>query len=258
MKQIQIFGKLRQKNPQGPKGPLVYLKSSEIHHDMLGEFEYLLLKYKAEVPAPVRRTLRIGKRRLQTLRKRRVFAELRLEVVPDDLLDRFLQDAKGGAAEGLLDAYRHGEQAMFLSYYEKVFRGNLADGPKANRTATYTSSTRNVRPKNHGNFKLIPSATQGRKIFGYFLHPKAAQELKDYAESFAKRLGFSVMILRSQNWILPYKVYKDYFPLTPIRVEDKSCDSEPGPYVFKFLKSPTPSFDWSVLKGVCEEDQGFV
>lgn len=249
MKGVQLFGKLRNKGPLGPKGPLVFLKPHEVRREMLGEFDYLLLKYKAPVPPEVRRRLTIGKRRLQTLRKRRVFAQLRLEVVPDDLLGRFLKDARGSDGAQILQAYREGEQAMFLSYYEKVFRGNLADGKKANRTATYTSSTRNVR--GNANFKLIPSAN--RKIFGYFLHPTAAAELKAYAEAFAKHLGFSIMMLRAQNWILPYKVYHDYFPLTPIRVEGKSCDSEPGPYLFKRLDGPTPSFDWSVLEGECED-----
>jgi hypothetical protein len=255
MKGIQIFGKLLS------KGPLVVLKQTEIHKGMLGQFDYLLLKYKAPVPNEMRKRLTIGKRRFRTLRKRRVFAQLRLEVVPDELFGRFLEDARGGEGGQILEAYRHGEQAMFLSYYEKVFRGNLAEGPKANRTATYTSSTRNVRSYAHGNFKLIPTAD--RKIFGYFLHPTAAKELKDFAEDFTKRLGFSVMILRAQNWVLPYKVYQDYFPLTPVRIEGKSCNEEPGPYVFKLLDGTTPPFDWSGLQSVCvstsaiREDQTF-
>jgi hypothetical protein len=245
MKGIQVFGKLRE------KGPLVFLKQDELRREILGQFEYLLLKYKSSVPPEIRRRLTIAKRRKQTLRKRRVFAQLRLEVVPDDLFGRFVDDAKGSPAYEMLQGYREGEQAMFLSYYEKVFSGNLAEGKQANRRATYTSSTRNVRSAFHGNFKLIPSSE--RKIFGYFLHPTAAKEIKTFAEHLARRLGFSVMILRAQNWILPYKVYQDYFPLTPVEAKGKSCKEEPGPYVFKFLNKSTPSFDWSVLEEECEE-----
>lgn len=238
--QLTLQGKL-------PTGPLVRLSLNTLTKESLSQYSYLLLSYKSGVPRSIRKRLTVRKQRAKRLRKPRIFAQLRIEVVPDDMFASFLE----GEHDIRLDSYRTGEQAVYLSYYEKVFGENLAEGTRrANLRATYTTSKANVKEEWHANFKTIPS-NKGN-IHSYFLHPSAADNLKAFAEAFVASLGFSVVVLRAQNYTLAYKVYTDYAPIRPIPSEIESCFETRGPYLFKLLREEMLLYPWEEVQALCE------
>ncbi len=205
--EIRIYGKRK-----GAGSP-IRLRSARLDKELFKEYEYLLIKYADSVPESVLETLRISDKRKETLRKPRVFAQLRLELVPDELYKKIVG---GSELERELMEMGLGERAMYLSYYEKVFAANLKEGATKNRQATYTSNRRTVKRSAPG-FKTIPG-----KGTTYFLHPGAARRVKAFAEALAERMGARVMLLRAVSKPLAEKVYQDYHPLTQVSADAKN------------------------------------